>query len=306
MKTIFFTGKGGVGKSTLSAATAWQLAERGENTLAVSFDPAHNLGDIFGVKLSDSKKKFKDKLYLMEIDLEKRSEKYIKDNIGLLESIYSYLKPFNMDRYFQTLKYSPGIEEYASLTAMEQLIREETRFDFIVFDTPPTGLTIRILALPSVTLAWIERLKRIRREILEKRYTIHKIRGKYSEEGTKLAYNEDDDMVMKKLKEVEERFFRLKSFLQSDDNSIVVVFNPDFLSLRESQRLIGGLNELGMPFRIAIDNKICRENLQRAESIERELLSDSKATLLRVKENSSYVSEKTYIIEENLSDLFVQ
>ena len=191
MKTIFFTGKGGVGKSTLSAATAWQLASKGKRILAVSFDPAHNLGDIFGLKLSDSKKKFKNNLYLMEINLEKRSAKYIRDNISLLESIYSYLKPFNMDRYFQTLKYSPGIEEYASLTAMEQLIREETDFDFIVFDTPPTGLTIRILALPTVTLAWIERLKQIRKEILEKRYTIHKIQGQYSQKGTKLSYNED-------------------------------------------------------------------------------------------------------------------
>ncbi len=318
MKTIFFTGKGGVGKSTLSAATAWQLALKGKKVLAVSFDPAHNLGDIFGMRLSDSKKKFKDNLYLMEVNLEKRSEKYIKDNISLLESIYSYLKPFNMDRYFQTLKYSPGIEEYASLTAMEQLIREETDFDFIVFDTPPTGLTIRILALPSVTLAWIERLKKIRKEILEKRYTIHKIQGEYSETGTKLAYNENEDMVMKKLKEVEERFIRLKSFLQSNANSIVVVFNPDFLSLRESQRLIEGLYDLKMPFRVAIDNKINPDNLKKAESIETELLSNSKhgkgksslkTTLLRVQEkcshDSSYENEKTYIIEENIGDLFV-
>ncbi len=309
MKTIFFTGKGGVGKSTLSAATAWQLSKMGKKVLAVSFDPAHNLGDIFGLSLSDSEKKFTQNLYLTEINLEKRSESYIRENISLLESIYSYLKPFNMDRYFQTLKYSPGIEEYASLTAMEQIIRKETQFDFIVFDTPPTGLTLRILALPEVTLQWIDRLKRIRREILEKRYTIHKIQGEFSETGTKLEYDENDDRVMKKLKEIESRYEGLKNSLQGKNNSIVVVFNPDFLSLRESQRLIAGLQELKMPLRVLINNKLNEQNQEKAKEIENQLIKydlTQQVKLLRIGEKISPNQNESYIIGEKLANLFLE
>ncbi|MCD6120602.1 MAG: ArsA family ATPase [Spirochaetales bacterium] len=301
MKTVFFTGKGGVGKSTMASAAAWQLASTGKRVLAVSFDPAHNLGDIFGLKLTNKKKKFDKELYLMEVNLEKSSSKYIKDNISLLESIYSYLKPFNMERYFQVLKYSPGIEEYASLTALEELIRTEKYFDYIIIDTPPTGLTVRILALPLVTLSWIERLKKIRSSILEKRYTIHNINGKISEKGVKLAYKESDDMVMKKLSEIEKRFLTLRSFLEGNNNSIVVVFNPDYLSLRESQRLINDLKELHLPFRTAVNNKVEERYIKDAEDIEKRLLNEvpsvKRLRIMRIEPPP----EKGYTINENLT-----
>src|SRR6056297_1554700 len=204
MKTIFFTGKGGAGKSTLSAAAAWQLMERGNRVLAVSFDPPHNLGDIYNIKLSHKKKIFKrTNLYLQETDLEKSASEYIKSNMDLLKQVYSYMSTLNFDSYFDILKYSPGVEEYAALTSLEKILKEEKdNFDYIVFDTPPTGLTLRILALPKLTVSWIERLIKIRKQILEKRYTIHKLSGIYNEKGTKLAYTEDDDTVIQKLYEM--------------------------------------------------------------------------------------------------------
>src|SRR6056297_779017 len=127
MKTIFFTGKGGVGKSTLSAAAAWQLMERGNRVLAVSFDPAHNLGDIYNIKLSHKKKRFKKtNLYLQETDLDKSAQEYLSQNQSLMEEIYSYTRPFNLDKYFNVLKYSPGVEEYAALTSLEQILTKES------------------------------------------------------------------------------------------------------------------------------------------------------------------------------------
>ncbi|NOY08637.1 MAG: ArsA family ATPase [Spirochaetes bacterium] len=306
MKTFFFTGKGGTGKSTMASAAAWQLALMGKRVLAVSFDPAHNLGDIFGLKLSHKKKRFDKELYLMEVNLEKASAKYIKENINLLEGIYSYLKPFNMDRYFQILKYSPGIEEYASLTAMEELLRvEKENFDYIIIDTPPTGLTLRILALPVVTLSWIDRLKKIRGSILEKRYTIHNINGRISKEGIKLAYKEADDMVMKKLKEIEMRFMRLRIFLEGNNNSIVVVFNPDFLSLKESRRLINALKELKLPFRIAINNKVEDKYLKEAEEIEKKLLINNNCIkLMRIKRMEP-PPKKAYTMVGSLTEILL-
>ncbi len=271
MKTIFLTGKGGVGKSTVSAAVAWQLAEKGSRVLSVSLDPAHNLGDIFGLKLTERKHRYTENLYLSETNLEKASAAYIRQSQSLLTETYGYLKTLNMDSYFDLLKYSPGIEEYAVLTALEQMIRTERDFDFIVFDMPPTGLTLRILALPRITISWIDRLSVIRRKILEKRYTVYNIRGKDVPEGARLSYREEDDRVLEKLKEMHARYSAVRTFLEGSDNSVVLVFNPDYLSLKESERIIKGLGELEMPLRVAFDNKVTEENREIADQVEKTL-----------------------------------
>jgi len=274
MKTIFFTGKGGVGKSTLASAAAWQLMEKGNRVLAVSFDPAHNLGDIFHLKLGHRKKRFKDtNLFLQETNLEKSAAEYIKANMSILQEVYSYLTTINFDSYFEILKYSPGVEEYAALTSMEKILEnEQENFDYIVFDTPPTGLTLRILALPRLTISWIDRLIKIRKDILEKRYTIHKLKGNYDEKGTRLAYTEDEDMVIQKLYAMKAKYCAVQDLIRGPDNQVVVVFNPDYLSLRESQRLLEGITELELPIDTIFHNKVDDEKSEIVEGVEKELL----------------------------------
>ena len=267
MKILFFTGKGGVGKSTMAAASAWQLSQK-FRVLIVSLDPAHNLGDIFGVTVKGDKMKFSDTLFLSEVNLRKLSKEYLQREINVLSGTYKYLTALNLDNYFSVLKYSPGIEEYALLTSIEKTVRDETDFDYVIFDTPPTGLTLRFLALPKVTLTWIDRLVKIRREILEKRYTIHRIRGTLSSEETILDYREEDDNIMKRLSELNQNYTYLDSILRGNDCRVAVVFNPDILSLRESERLIEGLNDLGLPLRLFINNKVTEANQEMASYVE--------------------------------------
>lgn len=267
MKILFFTGKGGVGKSTMAAASAWQLSRRAR-VLIVSLDPAHNLGDIFGVTVGNGKKRFAETLFLKEVNLQKLSRDYLEQETRVLSNTYGYLKTLNLDTYFSVLQYSPGIEEYALLTSIEKTIRDETAFDYIIFDTPPTGLTLRFLALPKVTITWIERLTQIRRQILEKRYTIHRIRGTLSSEETILDYREEEDDILKRLKTLNENYTALDGALRGDACRVVLVFNPDILSLRESQRLVEGLRELGLPLRLLINNKVTEENREMAVHVE--------------------------------------
>ena len=255
MKIIFFTGKGGVGKSTLSAASAWQLSQK-HRVLIVSLDPAHNLGDIFDVALTDKKHPFTESLVLKEIDLKKLSKAYLKREINALTGTYRYLQTLNLDKFFSVLKYSPGIEEYALLTSIEDTIRTEDGFDYIIFDTPPTGLTLRFLALPKVTVAWIDRLSQIRKTILEKRYTIHRLRGSLDDRETVLNDREDDDDALNRLKSLKGKYESLNAKLRGSDCTIAVVYNPDILSLKESERLIEGLRDLKLPLRLLICNKV--------------------------------------------------
>jgi arsenite-transporting ATPase len=255
MKILFFTGKGGVGKSTMSAASAWQLSVN-YRVLIVSLDPAHNLGDIFGAVLDDKKHRFTDSLYLKEINLQKLCRDYLQRETRVLTETYRYLQTINLDHYLSVLKYSPGIEEYALLTGIEETLRLESDFDYIIFDTPPTGLTLRFLALPWITVTWIDRLIRIRRDILEKRHTIYRIRGILDDKETVLSYDEHDDDILKRLMTRKGHYQDLSSLLQGEDCGIVLVYNPDTLSLKESKRLVDGLRDLKLPLRLLIDNKI--------------------------------------------------
>ncbi|MFW6329019.1 MAG: ArsA family ATPase [Alkalispirochaetaceae bacterium] len=305
MKTLFFTGKGGVGKSTLSAATSWQLAEKGYKVLTVSFDPAHNLGDIYGVTLSHKKKKFTRNLYLQEANLEEAASDYVKQNTDILTEVYSYTRAFNLDLYFKVLKHAPGVEEYAALTAMEQLLREERGFDYIVFDTPPTGLTLRILALPRITITWVDRLTRIRKDILAKRHTVHNVTGKYVEQGIRLAYREEDDSVMKKLRELFKRYVTLSKTLESQESAIAVVLNPDYLSLRESQRILLGLQDLELPLKAVYNNKYEPELEEVADSMEKELLKGRQGIYLDRVPKVPPASKESYKLAHDLTVPFM-
>jgi arsenite/tail-anchored protein-transporting ATPase len=267
MKILFFTGKGGVGKSTMSAASAWQLSRK-YRVLIVSLDPAHNLGDVFGVVLNHKKQRFSDSLYLKEVNLKKLCREYLQREIRVFTDSYRYLQTINLDSYFSVLKYSPGIEEYALLTSIEETVRSERDFDYIVFDTPPTGLTLRFLALPWITMTWIDRLMQIRRDILDKRHTIYRIRGILDDKETILSYDENDDDILKRLKTLKENYQALSSVIQGKDCGIVLVYNPDTLSLKESKRLIDGLYELKLPLRLLINNKIQKKYTAMADHVD--------------------------------------
>jgi arsenite-transporting ATPase len=308
MKILFFTGKGGVGKSTMAAAAAWQLSQT-KRVLIVSLDPAHNLGDIFGVTIGGKKISFTKSLFLKEVDLRKLSREYLKREINVLTDTYRYLQTLNLDNYFSVLKYSPGIEEYALLTSIEKTIREEKDCDFIIFDTPPTGLTLRFLALPSITITWIDRLIQIRRTILEKRYTIHRLRGTLDDKETVLDYKEEDDDVLKRLNLLNDNYHSLNSVLQGEDSSIILVYNPDILSLRESERLVEGLHDLNLPLRLLINNKVTKDNEEMSDYVDERMgqmardiaikrISLSKV-LLDGKEN------KLYDVKEDIASAFL-
>jgi arsenite/tail-anchored protein-transporting ATPase len=278
MRILFFTGKGGVGKSTISAAAAWQLSQSAR-VLIVSLDPAHNLGDVFGVTLNHRRHRYTDRLLLQEVDVARRSRAYLQREVDVLNDTYRYMQAINIERYFSLLKYSPGVEEYTLITSVEETLRDAEDFDYVIFDTPPTGLTLRLLALPHITLNWLERLISLRRLILDKRYTIGKIRGQAARQGgeTRLAYDESEDRVLTRLLGLRGRYETLIARLGGPDSGVVLVFNPDLLSSRESERLIEGLRVLQMPLRLLVDNKIQPHTEALARRVEAGLVANAGA-----------------------------
>ena len=124
-KIQFFIGKGGVGKSTTSALTALNLAHTGHDTLLVSMDPAHNQSDIFQRQFSEKPKAVMRNLAVKEVDLDGWVATYLKDTQAQLKKAYSYQSAFNIQNYYNILKYSPGLEEYALLLAFENTLHTE-------------------------------------------------------------------------------------------------------------------------------------------------------------------------------------
>ncbi len=292
MKVIFFIGKGGVGKSTSSAIFAYNLAKAGNTVLLDSIDPAHNLHDIFSTKLGVVPKNVMDGLSVMETNLDQWVKKYLQETEKEFKEGYKYQEAFNLHKYFRTLKYSPGLEEYAVLLALQDTIEKYSDRDYIIFDTPPTALTLKFLALPSVSLLWLMELVKFRQMILDKKEIVTKIK-----EGKKGAEVEKDP-VLNRIEDLIRVYQKLADlFADSIDTKIILVMNPDKLSLSESRDITAQLMDLKMTVPYIILNKF-----EGDESICKTLENDFIGTeVIRFKKNDSEIIGLDRIEEYSLS-----
>jgi len=258
-----YMGKGGVGKTTCAAAHAVSLADSGRKTLVVSLDPAHNLGDVLDVELGDEPRKVAENLWAMEPDFEKVISKYLKELTERVKDVYGYLKIFNLDNYVDTLRYSPGVEEDAVLRKIMEILRMKG-YEEIVLDTPPTGLTVRMLVLPSVSLTWIEKLMELRLRLLGARRALEKLSGeklviRRGETEISVPTDPEDDPIFKELEALRKEISWVQGILTDGGRtSVSMVVNPDVLSVREASRAIGVLRKVGIPMRRLIVNKYLR------------------------------------------------
>ena len=264
-KVYFFIGKGGVGKTTCAAAYSLILARQGLKTLIVSLDPAHNLGDVFGLELSEKPKEILDNLYGIEVDFNKMVQEHLKDLTDRIKDIYGYLRVLNLDKYIDVLRHSPGIEEYATLEKISEIIEynfKERRYDTIIFDTPPTGLTIRIMALPSISLIWIRKLMELRMAILDRRRFLEEIYGeklkaKIGDKELVMASTIEEDPVYKELRNLYKRVkFVNEIFTNPKITTTVMVVNPELLPVLEARRAYDFLKKIDIHVKAIIINKV--------------------------------------------------
>jgi arsenite-transporting ATPase len=156
MRIILYTGKGGVGKTSISAATGLELARRGYKTLVMSVDPAHSLSDAFDLdkalmdheagKLVEVTKN----LWIQEVDVQEEIARH-------WDSVYAYVSALlNISGLEKTLSEElaifPGMEEVSSLLYVNQYFREKS-FDVMLLDCAPTGESLRFISIPT-TLEW--------------------------------------------------------------------------------------------------------------------------------------------------------
>lgn len=250
-KILFVGGKGGVGKSTSASAIAWTLAQKKERTLLVSTDPAHNLSHIFLQQIGSDITKVTNYLSALEIDPEVETDQYIKDVKDNISGIVQASMREEVDRQLDTARASPGADEAALFDKLISIILEESsEFDKLIFDTAPTGHTIRLLSLPELMGVWIEGL-------LKKRKQTNENYSRLLHDGEPV-----EDPIYDVLKQRQQRFEKARQILLNrQETSFVFVLNPERLPILETKKAIELLSTYDLHVSTVIINKVLPEDV---------------------------------------------
>lgn len=164
MRIILYTGKGGVGKTSVAAATAVRSAEQGLKTLVISTDPAHSLGDSFDMKLGSELVEIDKNLWAQEID----AIHEVEEGWGKVQQYLTELFTSKAVKDITTeeLTMFPGMEDLLSLLKVLKYYKEG-RFDAIIIDCAPTGETLALLSFPEMLRWWMEKLFPIKKKVIK-------------------------------------------------------------------------------------------------------------------------------------------
>lgn len=248
MRVLLFTGKGGVGKTTVAAATAVKAAERGYRTLAMSTDTAHSLGDAFEKDIGNEVVRIGTRLWAQEVDSLRQLEKYW----GILK------------RYMVTLLHSRGLEdvvaeEMANLPGMEEIASllelrshiESKQYDVIVIDCAPTGETMQLLSFPDMARWWLNKIFPIQRKVA-------RIIGPVVQPLIDIPLPTDEVFLAARdlILDVE----GIKEILaDTSTTTIRLVLNPEKMVIKEAQRAFTYFNLFGYATDLIVVNRVLPE-----------------------------------------------
>jgi arsenite-transporting ATPase len=247
---VFFGGKGGVGKTTVSCGYGRRCATAGVETLIVSTDPAHSVSDVFDQGFDDDPQAVEgiDGLSAMEIDPETEVTRHLDDIRQRLSEQVSASMVNEINRQLEMAHQTPGAYEAALFDRFVDVMRESDDYDRVVFDTAPTGSTLRLLGLPEFLRDWIDRLTHKRRQSID----LFEKAAVGNNEPRRVM---DGDPVLERLAERRD-FFEFAGGALRNDAAFFLVLNPDQLSVNETGRAIEEMEERGLSVRGLVANRL--------------------------------------------------
>lgn len=250
MRIILYTGKGGVGKTSIAAATAVKSAAMGMKILVVSTDPAHSLGDSFDMKLSNEPVEIMKNLWAQEID----AIHEVEEGWGKVQKYLTdlFTSKAVKDITTQELTVFPGMEDLLSLLRILKYYKEG-RFDTIIIDCAPTGETLALLSFPEMLRWWMEKLFPIKKKAL-------KMVGPLAQSLLKIPMPSGQV-----LDEIDNMYYQLDEmkqiFSNRDITSIRIVVNPEKMVIKEAQRSFTYLNIYDFNVDAIVVNRVIPDNV---------------------------------------------
>jgi arsenite/tail-anchored protein-transporting ATPase len=244
-RTILYTGKGGVGKTSVAASTARACAASGLRTLVISTDPAHSLSESLGAALGPEASPAGDRLWGQEVNAQEEMERHWS---GVQEWLGEVFIERGIDRISaQELTVPPGMDELFSLLRLQAAHRSPD-WDAIVVDCAPTGETLRLLSFPDVARWWIEKVFPLERQILAAARPLAR---------SLLDIQLPSSAVFADIQRLSENLIEMNEILRDRRRCTVrLVMNPDKMVIGEAMRTFTYLNLYGYLTDAVIVNRI--------------------------------------------------
>ncbi len=251
MRIILFTGKGGVGKTTIAAATGLSASDSGYKTLVMSTDSAHSLSDSFGIQLGTQPTRIKKTLYGLEIDVNKE----IKQNWQEVQKQFSAVLNFHgIDAVIaDEMAIFPGLDELFSLVKLKDYYDKQS-YDVVIVDCAPTGETLKFLSFPEI-IRWYMR------NIFPLQRNVARVIRPVVKRVTNLPF--PDDEFFEASQETYQRVGLIKEILSNESiTSIRIVLNPEKMVIKEAQRSLTYFSLFDFPIDLIIANRIIPPNVK--------------------------------------------
>ncbi len=260
-RLLLFGGKGGVGKTTVSAACALALAQEGRRVLLASTDPAHNLGHLFNREIGPRPVRLAPDLDGLEIDPEATVREHMDEVSGALHSLMPVRLHGEIDKHIALSRDAPGMQEAAILEKIAEIVEQGRKeYQHLIFDTAPSGHTARLMVLPELMTAWTEGL--IQRRERADRFAEF-VRGLGSDAalaedivGEKNPAAEKESRIRGVLNRRRLKFARLREALADAKlTSFVIVLVAERLPVLETIELRRQLGKAGLAIDCLVINK---------------------------------------------------
>ena len=265
-RLLFVGGKGGVGKTTIAAALAVAAADRGRRCLVVSTDPAHSLGDVLNMRIGGAERPLAERLTGLEIEPEDEAGRHIDAVKQQMKGLVHPRMYQEVDRQLELARLAPGTLEAALLERMAELMGDAGgRFDLVIFDTAPTGHTLRLLSLPEIMTAWTDGLLRHDERASRLSSVLRRFGGGPKGDdllmaGGAPAGHAEDSRAARLTEILRVRQAKLRRardlLLDPAATAFILVLNPDRLSILESRKALASLEGARVPVLGVVVNRV--------------------------------------------------